>query len=101
MNIMFETPKCDTCKSVFKTIASLDVHMKIVHQETDHTRIERRMVMANNAIKQGSKYYQQDQTYQMSPGIIKIYNCTECGLLFSTSGEQLIHEEKHHVSEKI
>ena len=101
MNNMFETPRCDTCNSSFKNIAGLDVHMKLLHQETDHERIERRMIMATNAIKQDSKSYQQDHTYKMSTSKIKSYNCVECGLIFSTSDEQIEHEEIHHASEKV
>ena len=50
MNTMFETPKCDSCTIKFNNIAALDVHMKVVCQESDHSRIDRRMEMAKDAI---------------------------------------------------
>ena len=88
MNSIFETPRCDICNFKFETITTLDVHMKVAHEETDHSRIQRRVKMAANATEKSKKIDIQ--------GGSKCFNCTECGEIFATLNDQQIHERKYH-----
>ena len=37
----FNTPKCDLCKTIFIKPEYMNTHMKLVHGESDHERLER------------------------------------------------------------
>ena len=95
MNSIFEAPRCDDCKLNFRTIPILDVHMKLVHKETEYERIERTL-NAKYAVQQSQNPNQQVNKNQMTLTAIKNYICTECGVVFSTLNDQRVHEEEHH-----
>ena len=101
MSKMFENPKCDICQICFKTIEILDVYMKKVHHETPHIRIERRIKMATYAVNQNRNSDLKTNHKQDFPSQIKVFNCTECGLIFSTLNDKKLHEEKHRCNPQI
>ena len=79
----FKTPVCTMCNIKFQNFEVLEVHMKKVHLESDHNRLERlsktfEPVKRTKAIKVCS------------------YDCTECGILFSSLEEQRCHIENYH-----
>ena len=63
--------------------------MKMVHQESDHCRIERLANTIESALAQDSSITNPKKVQQL-------YDCSECGIIFSTIQEQNEHEEKHH-----
>ena len=65
------------------------MHMKMVHQESDLCRIEQLAHTIESALAQDSSITNHKKVYQ-------IYDCSECGIIFSTIQEQKEHEEKHH-----
>ena len=64
-------------------------------------RIERRMRTASYAVNQSKKSARQDNTHELRLSKIKIFDCSECGLLFPTLNDQNIHEEKHGITSQI
>ena len=65
----------------------LNIHMKNIHQESDHERIYRVTETVKSALAQESLN-----------GNEKVYDCSECGLIFNTSDEQNNHNQKDHAS---
>ena len=84
----FETPKCDICNCKCESIAILDKHKKVYHEETEYDRIQRRTKMITIATEKSRMFNMQCK--------IKSYNCSECGDLFSALEEQKAHEENNH-----
>ena len=80
-------PLCTICNIKFENRMILDTHMKVKHNETQHLRIER--------LTEGVKKVRQGETSFNSLDK-KSYDCTECGLLFSTGEELNIHNASEH-----
>ena len=83
---MFKPPICDQCEIKFDKIEALDVHMKVEHAETDHSRIDRRMGMAQYAVSKGNQ----------AIGSTKMYDCGECGIIMRTKEDFETHNEASH-----
>ena len=82
--VSFGTPLCTMCNIKFLNMDILRVHMKSVHQESDHNRLERLL-----------KTFEPVQSKDLSN--IKSLDCTECGIIFSSTEDQKSHiEEKKH-----
>ena len=88
-----QNPSCNICKSTFKKMEILNTHMKILHNETDNMRIERLTITIDNDVNR--KFTDNENTSSQS---LKIFDCTECGIIFPTAEEQKSHNEKEHDS---
>ena len=64
----------------------LSAHMKNVHQESDSQRIERLQLTIGSALEKNLK------------GNLHSLDCTECGIMFTTSQEKEDHEMNHHTN---
>ena len=65
----------------------LGMHMKNNHNETDSMRLER----LERSYKTGSKKVTTNEKSEE-----KIFDCSECGLLFHTEGQINIHNTNKH-----
>ena len=81
-------PVCDLCDTKFSSAEVLSVHMKNIHNESDSMRITRLEKLIYLAV--------QKESIIKEVQIIKSYDCTECGILFGTSGQQSDHNDKYH-----
>ena len=82
---------CNICDKVFQKLEVLNVHMKMVHQESDHSRIERLAQTIGSALTQ-------DSSTQNIIKVQQLYDCSECGIIFKTSEEQNEHNNNNHVT---
>ena len=82
---------CDMCSQKSNNMEELNKHMEFVHQETPHERIERLTRTFQSMVNQTPESI----TIQSTDNP-KLFDCSECGLIFSTNNEQRIHDEKYH-----
>ena len=88
MTSTLEMPQCNECNIKFQYNEDMNFHMKKVHHETDHMRMEQ----ITGAIKLSN--------LQKKVQNSRIFDCTECGLIFNSSNENEKHiKEKHTVFE--
>ena len=69
----------------------LSVHMKSVHNESDHERIER----LSQTFKSVTFKEDNEEIWKVQP---KSFDCVECGEIFSSREEQTIHNKNHHIN---
>ena len=86
-------PVCDVCNTKFKSIQVMNVHMKNIHSETDDLRIKRLENFIGMTLQQ--------ESIMKKVQVSKSFDCTECGLLFDTQGQQREHYEKNHIKQVI
>ena len=77
-------PVCASCNIKFQNMKSLDVHMKVDHEESENTRIKR----LTRTVEEVRKC----EILQK----IKSSDCTECGILFVTSQDLKTHIKNVH-----
>ena len=65
----------------------LSKHMAIVHQESDHSQMLRLTQTFESRLTKTSNI---NKNYE------KIYDCSECGVIFKTSNLLENHNVKHH-----
>ena len=75
-------PECSICNMKFTKMEVLNIHMGKFHHESDNDRIIRLTQTIQSDID--SKHVRQ------------IFDCSECGIIFENSQEQISHNEKHH-----
>ena len=59
MNSLFAIQECGDCDIKFENIPQMDVHMKVVHHESEHKRIQRRVeivTFASNSHKPAKEH---------------------------------------------
>ena len=81
--------KCDFCSIKFKNMEYLDKHMEMLHQETPHLRMERHFTTfqsRENQTLKNSKIKKENSS--------KIFDCSECGLVFSMKSDYSTHIKK-------
>ena len=81
-------PQCVICKNTFRNMEIMNKHMKNVHKETDHMRLERLTQMLK---ADGNK----------DPMKRKIYSYTECGLVCETDEGRENHMVQHYSGPEI
>ena len=76
--------ECNICNMKFLKMEFLNIHMKKVHNESENDRINRlTQAIQNDAdSKQGRK----------------IFDCSECGIIFGTSQEQQSHTKQQQTN---
>ena len=82
-------PTCERCNITFTKMEYMDTHMKTKHDESDDMRIYR-LTQAVEAVEKKEK---------ASKRIVS-NDCTECGLVFVSNLEQIIHIENYHSVKK-
>ena len=68
--------------------------MRNVHHESENDRLVRVTEFVKSLVRQ-------DSTNVDNVGVMNIFDCSECGLLFQTREEQNSHNQKDHASELI
>ena len=74
----------------------LNVHMKQVHEESDHTIITR-LTQTFQAVVSKAQYIS-EESHVKEP---QIFDCSECGLIFSTLEAQIMHNNNQHCNNKV
>ena len=93
-NIVMKNPLCIIWKTTFQRMEYLNTHMKVKHDESDSTRIDRLTKTVELSLLNEGK----DKQININESKLKSLDCTECGVLFVNIKEQKDHNVKHHVN---
>ena len=91
--IGLQNPDCHMCKKMFQSMEALNVHMQRVHSESDNDRITRLAATIAISVKQEST---KEKIIQTS----LIFDCSECGILFTNKEDMKTHITTVHKVEK-
>ena len=84
-----KSPSCTSCNIKFENMERLNVHMRVKHQETDDSRLNRLTQIMHGSMTRVPSI----------EIILKSFDCTECGVTFVNESEMKIHNDKHHNDE--
>ena len=85
-------PVCAICDVAYPKMETLNTHMKLAHDESDHMRITRLTETYEAALQ--DEHTEKTEVCRQTNA--KSLDCTECGVIFLSSQEQKTHIEKHH-----
>ena len=81
------TEICDICSQDFKKIENLNKHMANIHEETPHMRMNRLTTTFQSMV---------NQSKIQNVKSAKLFDCSECGNMFSSYSEQKSHNDEYH-----
>ena len=82
-------PVCIVCNTKYDSMEHLGNHMKNIHSESDHSKIERLTETTKATLEQERLNFFENNS-------LKIFDCSECGQIFPTNNEHRSHIEKYH-----
>ena len=84
-------PVCIFCNTKFDSMEYLGNHMKNIHIESPHSRLERLTETIKTTL-------QQERLNLLVINNPKLLDCSECGKIFPTNNEHRSHIEKYHTT---
>ena len=79
-------PVCTICNAHIQNMETLRIHMKNVHNESEHEKLDRVQHTVESAFRKDT----------IANATKTSLDCTECGLLFATDDAHRSHMEKNH-----
>ena len=83
--------QCPSCDNTFPKMEFLNIHMKQEHEESDDMRITRLTSMYEAALSNAK-----EKGERSNDKVLKSFDCSECGLLFTTIQAQTEHNNEQH-----